>query len=57
MLLQIPHSSTVIPAGITFLKDIEEDIARMTDWYTDELFSQKLDSLTATSYKLSYTSV
>ena len=38
MLLHIPHSSTVIPIGITFLKDIEEDIARMTDWYTDELF-------------------
>jgi len=38
MLLHIPHSSTVIPTGIIFLKDIEEDIARMTDWYTDELF-------------------
>ena len=39
MLLHIPHSSTIIPKEITFLKDIEKDLERMTDWYTNELFS------------------
>lgn len=39
MILHIPHSSTKIPDGIKFDKSIEEDLLRMTDWYTDELFS------------------
>ena len=39
MILHIPHSSTYIPAEITFGKDnIEADLMNMTDWYTDELF-------------------
>ena len=39
MILHIPHSSTKIPDGVKFDKSIEEDIYRMTDWYTDKLFS------------------
>jgi len=39
MILHIPHSSTKIPDGIIFDKSIDEDLLRMTDWYTDELFS------------------
>ena len=39
MILHIPHSSTYIPLDIEFdKKDISEDIERMTDWYTDDLF-------------------
>jgi len=39
MILHIPHSSTFIPADITFDKaDIKKDIYRMTDWHTDDLF-------------------
>lgn len=39
MILHIPHSSTVIPDDVIFDKDITEDLKRMTDWRTDELFS------------------
>ena len=39
MILHIPHASTYIPSDIEFdKKDISEDIERMTDWYTDDLF-------------------
>ncbi|MFA6198878.1 MAG: N-formylglutamate amidohydrolase [Bacteroidales bacterium] len=38
MILHIPHSSTKIPDGVVFDKSIEEDLLRMTDWRTDELF-------------------
>ena len=39
MILHIPHSSTYIPQEYKFIKkDISDDIFRMTDWYTDELF-------------------
>ena len=41
MLLHIPHSSAIIPDEYAedFTCDISEDIRKMTDWYTDELFS------------------
>jgi N-formylglutamate deformylase len=39
LILHVPHSSTKIPEGVKFDKSIEEDIYRMTDWNTDELFS------------------
>lgn len=39
MILHIPHSSTYIPEDIKFLKqDINADLFRMTDHFTDELF-------------------
>jgi len=39
MILHIPHSSTFIPPDIKFDKtDIKQDIHRMTDWHTDDLF-------------------
>lgn len=39
MILHVPHSSTKIPEWVKFDKSIEEDLLRMTDWYTDKLFS------------------
>jgi N-formylglutamate amidohydrolase len=39
LILHIPHSSTKIPDGVIFDKSIEEDLLRMTDWHTDELFA------------------
>lgn len=42
MILHIPHSSTYIPNEIRFQKlDLSEDIFRLTDWYTDELFEHE----------------
>ena len=42
MILHIPHSSTYIPPNVSFLKNqIEDDIFRMTDWFTDELFEHE----------------
>jgi len=39
MILHIPHSSTYIPLDIEFdKKDVSDDIQRMTDWHTDDLF-------------------
>ncbi|MBO5769949.1 MAG: N-formylglutamate amidohydrolase [Spirochaetales bacterium] len=45
IILNIPHSSTVIPAPFKKLFTIEEpelyqELLNMTDWYTDELFDQ-----------------
>ncbi len=39
MILHIPHSSTLIPQNIKFLTDVAIELERMTDWYTDELYS------------------
>ena len=38
MILHIPHSSIVIPKTDTYLRDTTDEINRVTDWYTDELF-------------------
>ncbi len=38
MILHIPHSSTDT-AGKTFLCERDTELLRMTDWYTDELYS------------------
>jgi N-formylglutamate amidohydrolase len=41
MILHIPHSATQIPFYDGFTEDrwlIDEEILRLTDWYTDELF-------------------
>lgn len=39
MILHIPHSSTFIPPGVVFDKDIALDLHKMTDWKTDKLFA------------------
>ena len=49
LLLHIPHSSSKIPNDLReqFLldeKELEEELLKMTDWYTDELFGTKLFS-------------
>lgn len=38
IVLNIPHSSTVIPRN-TWIGDIEAEIDRWTDWYTDVIFT------------------
>jgi len=50
LILHIPHSSTAIPPRILFLKDIEADLARMTDWFTDELFSHPFSETVKFNY-------
>ena len=39
-IFHIPHASTFIPDRYLsgFLPGLEENLLRMTDWYTDELF-------------------
>ncbi len=38
MILHIPHSSTKIPKNMIFKSDINRELLRMTDWFTDELY-------------------
>lgn len=39
MILHIPHSSQFFPPEIIPSTELIESISKMTDWYTDELFS------------------
>jgi len=39
MILHIPHNSILIPQDTNFLSDIKTELERMTDWYTDELYT------------------
>ena len=42
IILHIPHASTIIPHGTTFLVDdqtIREELLKLTDWHTEDLFS------------------
>lgn len=41
MLLHIPHSSTHLPTGFSVECDINDELFRMTDWFTDELFKHE----------------
>jgi N-formylglutamate deformylase len=46
LVLHIPHSSTELPLldGYVSTKDeIQDEIVRLTDWYTDDLFDSELD--------------
>lgn len=46
LVLHIPHSSAVIPdfEGYVSTKDeIQQEIIKLTDWYTDDLFDSELD--------------
>lgn len=43
MILHIPHSSTVIPLNTGFTvsgQELDAELLLLTDWYTDDLFSQ-----------------
>lgn len=47
LILHIPHSSTEIPilnGYITSREKIQEEIIKLTDWYTDDLFGTDVDS-------------
>lgn len=47
LILHIPHSSTVIPFkdGYSVSDEIlNQEILKLTDWYTDDLFENELDS-------------
>ncbi|MBP6754683.1 MAG: N-formylglutamate amidohydrolase [Bacteroidia bacterium] len=47
LILHIPHSSTIIPLKDGFVNNptkIEQEIIKLTDWYTDDLFDSEIDS-------------
>ncbi|MCD2450205.1 N-formylglutamate amidohydrolase [Methylicorpusculum oleiharenae] len=50
MILHIPHSAIKFPDSIKFLKCIEEDLLRMTDWHTDDLFSHEASEIIMFKY-------
>jgi N-formylglutamate amidohydrolase len=46
LILHIPHSSTVIPildGYVTSNDKIQQEIIKLTDWYTDDLFDSQVD--------------
>lgn len=46
LILHIPHSSTVIPildGYVTSHDKIQQEIIKLTDWYTDDLFNSQVD--------------
>jgi N-formylglutamate amidohydrolase len=46
LILHIPHSSTIIPLKDGFVSNptkIEQEIIKLTDWYTDDLFDSLID--------------
>lgn len=47
VIMHVPHSSAFIPPEYekSFLTDVGEELSYMTDWYTDELFSSRHESL------------
>lgn len=47
LILHIPHSSTEIPildGYVSSLDNIQQEIIKLTDWYTDDLFDTDVDS-------------
>jgi N-formylglutamate amidohydrolase len=47
LILHIPHSSTIIPfhnGYVSSLDNIQQEIIKLTDWYTDDLFDTDVDS-------------
>lgn len=46
LILHIPHSSIEIPffdGYVSNQKTIKQEINRLTDWYTDDLFDSEFD--------------
>lgn len=53
LILHIPHSSTNIPSLEGYVDDetkIENEIIKLTDWYTDELFHSDYDEMIVTPF-------
>jgi N-formylglutamate deformylase len=53
LILHIPHSSTNIPSLEGYVNDrtkIENEIIKLTDWYTDELFHSDNDEMIVTPF-------
>lgn len=53
LILHIPHSSTNIPSLEGYVDDktkIENEIIKLTDWYTDELFHSDYDVMIVTPF-------
>ena len=53
LILHIPHSSTTIPSLEGYINDktkIENEIIKLTDWYTDELFQSDYDEMIVTPF-------
>jgi N-formylglutamate deformylase len=59
LVIHVPHSSTVIPADGTLDRlriseeELAEELLRMTDWFTDELFSYSKVNATPVIFGLS----
>ena len=46
LILHIPHSSTEIPildGYVSSHDEIQQEIIKLTDWYTDDLFDSQVD--------------
>ena len=53
LVLHIPHSSTKIPlldGYVSTQDEIQDEIIRLTDWYTDDLFDTEVDDKIVTPY-------
>lgn len=53
LVLHIPHSSTEIPlldGYISTQDEIQDEIIRLTDWYTDDLFDSQVDNKIIVSF-------
>jgi N-formylglutamate deformylase len=48
LILHIPHSSTIIPFHDGYVSShdkIQQEIIKLTDWHTDDLFDSKIDKM------------
>ncbi len=53
LILHIPHSSTNFPFVDGFISNenkIKQEIVKLTDWYTDELFYSEHDTMIVTPF-------
>ena len=53
LILHIPHSSTIIPFHDGYVSShdkIQQEIIKLTDWYTDDLFDSKDDKMIITPF-------
>jgi N-formylglutamate amidohydrolase len=53
LVLHIPHSSAVIPdfeGYVSTENEIQQEIIKLTDWYTDDLFDSELDDKIITPF-------
>lgn len=48
LILNIPHSSVIMPLLDGYIQDVDKihnELIKLTDWYTDELFYSESDSM------------